>query len=63
MLKLKLGPPKTKLVGLVRDAQGRPKLDRPIWEYEPAIREALLSMMSEEEKEAARNGAYVVRGC
>ncbi len=62
MMRLVMGKPRIKVVGLVRDAQGRPKLDRPIWEYEPFVQKALLSMMSEEEKEAARNGAYVVRG-
>ena len=62
MMQAKLMRPEFKLVGLVRDAQGRPKLDRPIWEYEPPIREALLALMTEEEQEAARNGDYVVHG-
>ena len=40
-------------VGLIRDAEGRPILDRPLSDYPPHIRAALESLMTSEEIENA----------
>ncbi len=57
---MKSASPRPKLIGLVRDANGDPVLDRHFTDYPKPVQRALASMMTEDEHRRALDGHYIV---